>query len=134
MGKRFGLQKKEKLKSRKGIDQLFNARQRFSLAPIQVWYVFKDGNENDPPIQMGVSCSKKQFKKAVDRNRVKRLLREAYRLQRNHFREVVSQQGKTARIFFIYTAPALPDYSLIFQTMGKCLKQLEKKLLHESVV
>jgi ribonuclease P protein component len=133
MGKRFGLQKKEKLKSRKAIDQLFNGKQRFSFAPLQVWYVFKDAGEGDSPVQMGVSCSKRYFKKAVDRNRVKRLLRETYRLQRNHFKEVVQQQEKSVRVFFIYTAATLPDYKLVFQTMGKCLKQLEKKLLHESV-
>jgi ribonuclease P protein component len=134
MGKRFGLQKKEKLKSRKAIGQLFEARQRFSLAPLQVWYRFKQNEDDDPPVQVGVSCSKKQFKKAVDRNRVKRLLREAYRLQKTHFGDMVQHQGKLAQVFFIYTAANLPDYKLISETMAKCLRQLEKKLRHESVL
>ena len=134
MAKRFGLLKKEKLKSRKAIDALFNLKQRFSLAPIQVWYSFKDNPDQDPPIKIGFGCSKKHFKKAVHRNRVKRLMREAYRLQKHQFMEVAERQKKTATVFFIYTSPALPDYKLIYATVSKCLKQLEKKLLHESVL
>jgi ribonuclease P protein component len=134
MAKRFGLLKKEKLKSRKAIDALFNRKQRFSLAPIQVWYSFNNNPDQDPPVKIGFGCSKKQFKKAVQRNRVKRLMREAYRMQKHSFAEVAERQKKAASVFFIYTSPALPDYKLVFDTVGKCLKQLEKKLLHESVL
>lgn len=134
MAKRFGLLKKEKLKSRKAIDALFNRKQRFSQAPIQVWYAFNDNTAQDPPVKAGFGCSKKQFKKAVHRNRVKRLMREAYRLQKQHFTGITEQQNKTANVFFIYTAPALPNYQLVYDTVSKCLKQLEKKLLHESVL
>jgi ribonuclease P protein component len=134
MAKRFGLMKKEKLKSRKAIDALFNLKNRFSLAPIQVRYSFNNDLNLDSPVKIGFGCSKKQFKKAVQRNRVKRLMRESYRLQKHHFTEVTEQQKKTATVFFIYTAPTLPDYKLVYETVGKCLKHLEKKLFHESVL
>ena len=71
--------KKEKLKSKKLIEALFENGQSVSAFPLRLIYLpttFKDG----VMAKTGVSVSKRHFKKAVDRNRVKRLMREAYRL------------------------------------------------------
>lgn len=76
---RFTYPESEKLKSRKTIDRLFSEGTSVSKFPLRLVYV-----ENDGPdlIKMGVSVSKKHFRKAVDRNYFKRCLREAYRLNK----------------------------------------------------
>ena len=78
--KRFGFGRKEKLKSRKQIDELFLQGKSFSVYPLRVTYRFI--SSDTPGVQVGVTAGKKYFKRAVDRNRMKRLMREAYRLQK----------------------------------------------------
>ncbi|MCK0178820.1 ribonuclease P protein component [Flavobacteriaceae bacterium S0862] len=73
--------KKEKLKSKKLIEKMFIEGRSISAFPLRLVYLetpFNDG----VTIKTGVSVSKRHFKSAVDRNRIKRLLREAYRLNK----------------------------------------------------
>ena len=72
----------EKLKSKKIIDMLFSEGKSVSKYPLRLVYVAHDFEE-DVPLKMGVSVSKKYFKKAVDRNYFKRVLRECYRLNKH---------------------------------------------------
>lgn len=130
MTKPFGLPKAEKLKSRKEIDALFAGKRRFPVYPLQVWYSVKTGSE--PGIQIGVTCSKRNFNRAVDRNRVKRLIREAYRLQKAILSESLAE-GQRVQLFFVYLDKNLPDYAVIFAAMITCLETLKKKLAHEPV-
>ncbi|MGJ8591483.1 MAG: ribonuclease P protein component [Aquaticitalea sp.] len=78
---KFTFNKKEKLKSEKLITQLFAEGKSVAAYPLRLVYLhtsFEDGVK----AKAGVSVSKRNFKNAVDRNRIKRLLREAYRLQK----------------------------------------------------
>lgn len=77
----FSYPKHEKLKSKKLIDLLFAEGKSVSKYPLRLVYVPVE-LENDEKIKFGVSVSKKHFKKAVDRNYYKRLLRECYRLNK----------------------------------------------------
>ena len=72
--------KTEKLKKKKYIDLLFSEGRTVTKYPLRLVYV--PVKELDTPLQMGVSVSKKYFKKAVDRNYFKRVLRECYRLNK----------------------------------------------------
>ena len=74
--------KSEKLKSKNTIDLLFSEGKSVGKYPLRLVYVAGDFGENIS-IKMGVSVSKKYFKKAVDRNYFKRVLRETYRLNKN---------------------------------------------------
>ncbi|MDR2222679.1 MAG: ribonuclease P protein component [Flavobacteriaceae bacterium] len=73
--------KKEKLKSKIVISELFTSGKTVSKYPLRMVYV-PITNTDDVPLKTGVSVSKRYFKKAVDRNYFKRLLREAYRLNK----------------------------------------------------
>jgi len=73
--------KAEKLKSKKIIDLLFSEGKSVGKYPLRLVYIQKDFEE-DIPLKMGVSVSKKYFKNAVDRNYFKRVLRECYRLNK----------------------------------------------------
>lgn len=78
----FTYPKKEKLKSKTTIDLLFSEGNSVSKYPLRLVYV-ENKEENAELIKFGVSVSKKYFKKAVDRNYFKRVLRETYRLNKN---------------------------------------------------
>ena len=126
MTKPFGFPNKEKLKSRKAIESLFASGHRFSVFPVMVWYKMAK-HETGGSLHVGVSCSKKHFKKAVDRNRVKRLLREAYRLQKAELVEAVDNNSVKLEVFFVFIDKTLPTFPTIQASMKKCLASLQKK-------
>jgi ribonuclease P protein component len=126
MAKQFGLGKKEKLKSRKQIDALFTTGKSLAVFPIRVNYQFLPADEG-APAQVGFTVSKKYFKKAVDRNRGKRLLREAYRLQKTDLYKHLGLQGLKAYLFFVYTDKNLTSFSVIKEAMNSCLKKIQQK-------
>lgn len=122
--KRFGFGKKEKLKSRKRIEELFLNGKNFSVFPLRVTYQFSPSEET--AVQVGVTAGKKYFKKAVDRNRIKRLIREAYRLKKHELTEVLKQKQQSCSLFFMYVDKTIPSFPVVKDAMNKCLKRLEK--------
>ena len=122
--KRFGFGRKEKLKSRKQIEDLFLTGKSFSVFPLRVTYKFMPSETST--VQVGVTAGKKYFKRAVDRNRLKRLIREAYRLQKADFTVLLKQKQQNAAVFFMYTGKTVSDFKLVKETMNKCLERLQK--------
>ncbi len=118
--------KNEKLKSKKIIDLLFTEGKSVAQYPLRLVYVPYDFEE-DVPLKMGVSVSKKYFKKAVDRNYYKRVLRECYRLNKSLLLAHTNQ--KYCFMFFYQTADRLPYQEIetktkqLFEKFGKSLPQ-----------
>lgn len=85
--------KKERLDSRKQIEMLFGGGSSQSMAafPLRVVYIKKERARGDVPVQLLVSVSKRHFKHAVDRNRVKRQIREVYRQNKQLLCDVVPE-------------------------------------------
>lgn len=79
---KFTYPKSEKLKSKTTIDLLFSEGKSVSKYPLRLVYI-KGNFDQEGPIKISVSVSKKYFKKAVDRNYFKRVLRETYRLNKD---------------------------------------------------
>lgn len=77
--------------------------------------------------------SAKNFKKAVDRNRIKRLMREAYRLQKNNLGQNLKEQDKKLAVFFIYTGNRVPEYEDVAEKIHMALNRLQK-IVNESTV
>jgi ribonuclease P protein component len=130
MPKRFRFTKAEHLKSRKQIDGLFAEGKAVSVFPVRAIYRFLPAEKGS--LQVGVTASKKNFKRAVDRNRIKRLLREAYRLQKEELVLQVKASQKAGSLFFIYTDKAIADFETIKTAMAKCLHRLSKIIQSES--
>jgi len=117
----FKYPKAEKLKSKKTIDLLFTEGKSVSKYPLRLVFV-ADDFEEDVPLKIGVSVSKKYFKNAVDRNYFKRVLRECYRLNKQLLTENVNK--KYALMFFYQTKDRL-TYQEINE---KTIKLFEKFL------
>ena len=79
-------------------------------------------------LQAGFTVSTRNFKKAVHRNRIKRLLREAYRMQKNTLLSALQEKHKALALFFIYTGTELPTFQQIFDQTGKVLRRLQEGL------
>ena len=133
MSKKFTLGKDERLKSRKQIEKLFAAGKSFVVNPFRVYFIVNGvpiaiGRSMVNGLKFGIGVSNKNFKKAVDRNRIKRLTREAWRLQRNELKDLVRTQGKQVNVFFIYTGKELPDFKTIKDKVAVALRKLAGKL------
>ena len=131
---RYTLGKKDKLKSRKAIEQLFKDGKSFSVFPFRVLYLEAPASGTPKNnLQTAFSVSKKHFKKAVDRNRIKRLMREAWRLQKNILADIINTSNKNFSFFIIYTGNESPAYELIFEKITVVIKRVFK-IINETTV
>jgi ribonuclease P protein component len=120
----FTFRPAEKLKSRKLIGQLFKEGKSFKLFPFRIIYIQPEKNFSH--LQAGFSVSSKNFKRAVDRNRIKRLMREAYRLQKSSLQNELEQKDKYVALFILYTGNEVPLSDVISEKMAAALHQMEK--------
>ncbi len=107
---------KEKLKSKKLIDQLFSEGRSVSAYPLRMVFLKTIHDDTNLITKAGVSVSKKHFKKAVDRNRIKRLLREVYRLNKSaYFNNITTQYA----LMILYIGKDKPTYVEVEHSMNK---------------
>lgn len=131
MKKQFTLGKDERLKSRKQIDHLFREGRSFNLFPYRVLFAISQRQpDSSAVIQFGIGVSTRHFKKAVDRNRIKRLSREAWRLQKNELRELLTSREKSLNVFFVFTGKELVAFAEVNEKIAGSINKL-KKLIDE---
>ena len=127
---RYTLGKAERLKSRNAIEAVFKNGKSFSIFPFRIVHIISIPKRNiaGSQVQAGFSVSTRYFKKAVDRNRIKRLMRESWRLQKNPLDEQFRNQAEGTNlqfhIFIIYTGNELPVYQQVFEKTGIIIKRL----------
>ena len=117
MGK-FSFHKGERLKSEKLIQELFEKGSSFNLYPFRVVYLINANGAT--PHQAMFTASSRNFKRAVDRNKIKRRTREAYRLNKSTLAETPQ-----LIIGFIYTSKKLEEYTIIEKAVVKALEKLK---------
>lgn len=119
--------KNEHLKSKKQIEALFHQGKAFSVFPLKIYYL--PTHIASPGIACaGFAVPSRVFKKAVERNRIKRQMREAYRLQKNELTTFLHENGFELALFFIFVDKKLPQYADLHKKTGKALKKLIDKL------
>lgn len=119
--------KSEKLKSKTTIDLMFREGKSVSKYPLRLVYAKSTFGEN-PEFKMGVSVSKKYFKKAVDRNYFKRVLRETYRLNKQLLRE--NLQGPYSFMLLYQTKDRL-SYEEINQKTVELFEKFQMQIVAE---
>jgi ribonuclease P protein component len=131
----FTLPKKERLCSKKLIDHLFLCPAHTKKVwPVKARFQVVDKTEDDEPsVMILVSVSKRCFKRAVKRNRVKRQLREAYRLQKQLLAEAMSAQcpGKRLLVAFVWMEAKLHDTATVETAMVSLMEKVAGSLSEE---
>ncbi len=102
---------------------IFSKDNSFSNFPFKVMWLPQN---EEALLQTGIGVSSRHFKKAVDRNRIKRLMREAWRLQKNQLQEALNKHNKTMSVFILYNGKELPDYILVFEKFTHIINRLIK--------
>ena len=121
MDQRYG--KKEKLKNKILINRLFAEGKSLNRYPLKLVYLPID-NPRVPNHLVAVSVPKRSFKKAVERARLKRLMREAFR--KNKY--LVAEKGGPHALMFLYIAREQQDYAKVFAAAEQLLEALSQRL------
>lgn len=122
------LRKPERLNRKKVIEKMFAGGSRsFSVFPLRVVYL--PVGELDAPVSILVSVSKRHFKRAVKRNRMKRRIREAYRVNKQELLNVLAQKQIRLAVAFIYLSDDLVAFSVIEERMKTALARIAEKIL-----
>jgi len=103
------------------------------MPPLRVLYFMEPVMNAPKPIylQAGVGVSSRNFKKAVDRNLIKRRMRESYRVQRSFLEPLLKERSLRLDLFFIFTGRELPQYADLSAKMLLALQKMEKEIGRE---
>ena len=112
----------------KDINLLFESSNSFKSFPLRVLYEKKYPRISSAGVSVLISVPKKRFKKAVDRNHVKRLIREAYRLNKNILLPSQKEADYDLLVAFIYLGQEIFDFSNLQQKMQNALETLKGQL------
>lgn len=128
-GTRFTFQKRERMVSLKLIESLFGGGCSQSVAafPLRAVYMLSERQAGDAPVQLLISVPKKRFKHAVDRNRVKRQVREAFRQYKDLLWQVVPEEQCLLLAFIWLSDEHRPSKEVALRVVG-LMKRISEKL------
>jgi ribonuclease P protein component len=127
--KKFTYSGPEKLKSRKLLNQVFAEGKSLNVFPLKITYIINDRIEARTT-QVGVGVSSRHFKKAVDRNRIKRLLRESYRLNKYSLLELLPEKIQL-NVFILFIGKEMSETELIPAKIQMALQKLGNSFLNK---
>lgn len=125
---KFG--KAYKLCSRKTIGNLFKEGQQLRSYPFTI-YFSEQANFENIPFQVVFSAPKRAFKRAHDRNYIKRLMRETFRKKKLILETELNLQGKQLALFVIYTPKVLPTHAELMHQTEKLIVKITAAIAHE---
>ena len=123
---RYTFKKEERLCSKRLIEGLFHNGSSFFVYPYRLVFLFRKQEDADKvPAQCMLSVSKRRFRKAVDRNAIKRLMREVYRLQKIELYSFLEEHSLHLLLAIQYVGKEKESYDMLFQRMGKVISKLK---------
>ncbi len=125
--KTFSLHNSEKLKHKKTIDSLFQNGKAIFVYPFKIIYTTKELHESFS-MKFLVAVPKRNFKKAVDRNLLRRRTKESIRLQKNDFIAFLKNENKSCEIIFIFQGNEKMQYNEINTSILKGLEKLKNQI------
>lgn len=123
----FTLHKEERLCSQKLIEELFTSGESFLSYPLKVVFL-KTELPQTYPVLASFTVSKRNFKRAVKRNLLKRRIREAYRLNKPAFYQEIDAKELQLAIMFVYIGKDMAEYPVIEKAMVSAFKKLLGKI------
>jgi ribonuclease P protein component len=123
----FTLHKEERLCSQKLIEELFNSGDSFLSYPLKVVFL-KTELPQTFPVLASFTVSKRNFKRAVKRNLLKRRIREAYRLNKPAFYQEIAEKELQLAIMFVYIGKDIAEFPVIEKGMISAFKKLLGKI------
>ena len=130
--KERGFSKQERICKRNDFNFLFSDGKSFFSYPFRC--VFSEKNADVSLVRIAVTVSKKKFKLATDRNRIKRLIREAYRLEKQQLYNLMQEQPTALDMLIIYTEKQILDQKQIRNGMRILLKKLYNMVMFYDIV
>lgn len=127
MNRHFGFSKSEHLCGDTRISRLFTQGESFIVYPLRVVYIVTT-NEEKEVVSVLISVPKKRFKRAVKRNKLKRLIREAYRHNKHQLIDTMIANGKKLHLAFNYVSDEEMDLDAISKKMKIALEKLSAKI------
>ena len=125
---RFTFQKEERLKSKKIIGRLFNKEGKsFAIYPLRIIWL-ETPLETVHPVQIGIVVPKRHFKKAVQRNKIRRRILETYRLNKHSMHEHLQAKEKQCAMMIVYTAKEEMPYKELNKKMKILIRKFIKKV------
>ena len=125
-----GLPKYERICNENDVKALFEQGAGVLVYPYRVIYLFRHDESGRPPVRLLVSVSKKRFHHAVSRNRVKRLMREAWRRNKAALYEICERDNISVDVALVYTATVIHSYEEMLAKTKKAVQEIVKK--HEA--
>lgn len=122
--------KNQRLTGKKVVSEIFAKKDQVSAFPVKGFYDIKSKAETNGEsfLRFGISVPKKKFKRAVDRNHIKRLVKEAIRLNKTFLTESVYNQKIGVNIMVICYFDEIPDYITVEEKIKSLLDRLGKRL------
>ena len=125
--------KTERLTNKKLFESIFEKGQSISVFPFKlIWIETKP--DADIPVQLGISVPKKSFAKAVDRNIIKRRIRESYRKNKHALYEILKKKNLSIALMLIYIAKEELPYTEIEKKMIVSLQKLQEKIFIVNII
>ena len=126
MIKEKGFSKQERICRRNDFNFLFSDGESFFSYPFRCVFCGKESDE--PLVRIAVSVGKKKFKLATDRNRIKRLIRETYRLEKHSLYGFIQEHPTTWDILIIYTENKILDHKQFQHGMQTLIKKMAERI------